>query len=253
MIVREREKDFVMIEQHHHGDVSGKLLHYWKESLWRGDKQESVFYAVHQHDCGWKSADKTPIWNDQQQAPYTFMDFPMPLKTLIYRYGIDEIARENLYAALLCSKHYTHFMEMENSEEAQDFVKKEEIRQRKWFNSLPDSDRNLFHFHFGLLKLFDNLSLFLCLNEPGKNEHPFYRNGIPLSPALHGFQQEKLDLHWMDENTLAVDEFPFEQAFTVSVEQKVVSKSDIAQKGLIESYMAAPIQEIYIQWIPFAE
>ncbi|WP_144463629.1 DUF3891 family protein [Siminovitchia fortis] len=248
MIVRERPDEFVMIEQHHHAEISGKLMCCLKEELLKGQARESVTFAVYQHDCGWKLADKQPIWNDSELAPYSFTNFPTPLKTLIYQHGIDEVAKEDAYAALLCSEHYTRFLLHDESEEAKAFVKKEKARQEQLIETLPRFDPALFGFHYGLLQLFDNLSLFICLNEPGKNENPFFRNGIPLAPALG--LNGKLNVRWINENTVQVEDFPLEKACTVTLKQKTVRKEDIIKKGLIKSCLEAPLEKFSITMTP---
>ncbi|RST77519.1 DUF3891 family protein [Siminovitchia acidinfaciens] len=190
MIVRERDKEFVMVEQHHHAQISGELMRCLKKDLMKGrEALESVTFAVYQHDCGWIPADKHPFWNDKDFAPHSFINFPTPLKALIYKAGIDEVAKEDNYSALLCSEHYTRFMIHDKSEEAKAFVKSEKGRQEYLKKSLPDFDSDLFQFHFGLLQFFDNLSLFLCLNEPGKNDILF--SGMEFHCHLHSALKRK--------------------------------------------------------------
>lgn len=249
MIVRERTEEFIMIEQHHHAEISGHMIHFWRKNRLRGQEaMESIILSAYQHDCGWKPADKQPFWNDKQLAPFAFTSFPTPLKTLIYKHGIDEVANKDKYAALLCSEHYTRFMLPDESEEAKAFVKSEKARQKKLVESLPEFDADLFEHHYSLLQLSDNLSLFICLNEPGKNEHPFFRKGIPLSPTLN--LGEKMNPQWVNENMIKIDDFPFEKPFAVTLKQKVIRKRDIAKKGLINSYKEASFQEISIKLIP---
>lgn len=249
MIVRERAKEYVMIDQHHHAEISGQLMRCWKKDLLKTQAAlKSVLFAIYQHDCGWKLADKEPLWDDGKLSPYSFTNFPIPLKTLIYQYGIDEVAKEDPYSGLLCSEHYTRFMLHDETDEAKTFVQREKERQEQLIESLPRFDPALFEFHYGLLQLFDNLSLFMCLNEPGMNEHPFFRNGIPLSPALN--QKRKMNVRWTNQKAIQIEDFPFEKAFTVTVKQKIVPKEDIFKKGLNESYKKAHLDRFSIQIIP---
>lgn len=160
MIVRERNEDFVMIEQHYHAHVSGELMRSWRKDLFKGQYAlESVTLAIYEHDCGWIPADKQPFWNDRERAPYTFTNFPAPLKMLIYQYGIDKVAKKDAYAALLCTEHYTRFLLYDESDDAGAFIKTEKERREKLIASLPEFDPDLFNFHYGLLQLCDNLSL----------------------------------------------------------------------------------------------
>ncbi|KAB7707476.1 DUF3891 family protein [Bacillus aerolatus] len=250
MIVRERENEFIMIEQDHHAQVSGSIMTHWKDSLFIGKEfRNSVQYAISMHDCGWKPFDKEPFWNDTKQKPYTFLDFPVLAKIVLYKNGIDEVEKNDPYAALLCSMYYTGFLKNEAANEAKVFVAQEKERQEKLIHSLEITDRLLLHFHCGLLQFGDHLSLYICLNEPGakkEEELPFFRDGIPLSSALHTFRQDKLQLHWRNKNTIAIEAFPFENQVAVTLKQKVIQKDTTASKGLLESYKEAPLNEMVL-------
>lgn len=254
MIVRNRMDEFVMIEQDHHARISGEIFSYWKSDYLKSEKlNQSVLYAVTKHDCGWKMIDRQPFWNDKKQAPYTFIDFPSPAKTLIYRSGIDEVERRDQYAALLCSEHYLRFKQEEQSLEAKQFVQFEKSRQQRLIEFISDFEQPLFDFHYGLLQLCDNLSLYICLNEPGakkEDEFPFFRDGIPLSNALDVFSKRKLHVRWIDDLTIGLDEFPMKQSFTINLNQKTVSKKLIVKQGLIQSYLETPFKTIEIRVAP---
>ncbi|MUK89351.1 DUF3891 family protein [Ornithinibacillus sp. L9] len=251
MIVRERKDDFIMIEQHNHAQISGDIMSNWQDSLYIGESlRKSVDYAIYMHDYGWKEFDKQPFWNDQTQTPYTFSDFPTYPKIVLYKHGINEVEKEDPYAALLCSEHYTRFLLNHTSVEAQTFIREEKTRQKAIWDHIKNIDNRLFNFHYGLLQLGDNLSLYLCLNEPctiKENEHPFFSKGIPLASALIGFQQPTLDIKWKDQDTIQIHEFPFKHPFLVTIKQKTVSKEAIHQKGLIEAYEYTPFEEVSIK------
>ncbi|PAV28272.1 hypothetical protein CIL05_18060 [Virgibacillus profundi] len=254
MIVRERSDDFVLIEQDNHAIVSGDIMSKWKSSLFKGqDFRKSVEYAIYKHDCGWHPFDKQPFWNDESQAPYTFVDFPTLPKIVLYKNGIDEVEKVDAYAALLCSEHYKRFLLNNTSTEAQSFVKAEELRQKRIFDSFKMLHKRLFNHHYSLIQLGDNLSLYICLNEPGvtkENEHRFFKNGIPLSSSLNGFNQQKVELHWMDTKTIAMSEFPFENEVHITLKQKTVAKKLITNKGLLKGYEQTPYEEITVRLIP---
>ncbi|MFD1037767.1 DUF3891 family protein [Virgibacillus byunsanensis] len=254
MIIREGSNGFVMIEQDYHAHISGEIITNWKDSLFHEPNlRGSVEYAIFNHDYGWKLIDKQPFWNDQKQAPYSFIDFPTPPKTVFYKHGIDEIEKVDPYAGLLCSRHYTRFLIDDTSPEAEAFVQKEEKRQRNLKHSLPAFDKALFDFHYGLLQFCDNLSLYICLNEPGtsnKEEHPFFKDGLPVPASLDICNQDKLHLRWKDKNTIQMSDFPFDGPVYTSLKQKVVSKGAISANGVIESYQEMPFVEIDISLEP---
>lgn len=253
MIVKELPNEFIMIEQDNHAQMSGEMITKWKDELFRGQEfKTSVEYAIFNHDFGWKGFDKQPMWNGQRQAPYTFIDFPAPLKLELYKQGIDAVAQNDFYAALLCSEHYTRFLLKDGSEDAKSFVKQERVRQHRIIETLPDFDKQLFDFHYGLLQLCDNLSLYMCLNEPNlteENEHPFFRSGVPIAPALTIFKKSKMMPSWFEANTIEITEFPFDGPFTITMKQKTILKKTIMDQGLAEAYQATPFKQINIRLI----
>ena len=242
MIVREHDNSFIMIEQDNHAYVSGEIMKHWKASLFKGKNfKRSVDYAIYTHDIGWAPFDKQPFWNDKDKAPYTFVTFPPLPKITLYKNGIDKAEQHNSYAGLLCSEHYKRFLVNNTSEEAQDFIQQEELRQQKIIDSTPGFQKEWFDFHYALVQLGDNISLYICLNDPGtakKDEHNFFKKGIPLAKALD--LSEKMHLLWENDNTINIDPFPFDKPITFHLKQKEISKKDIAQYGLMEVYKNTP-------------
>ncbi|WP_164670773.1 DUF3891 family protein [Virgibacillus doumboii] len=251
MIVRENEHDFVMIEQNYHAQISGKMATGLKDSLFSGKAfKKSVLYAIENHDYAWKLIDKEPFWNDQKQAPYTFVDFPNTPKTIFYKHGIDEVEKNDAYAGLLCSEHYSRFLSDNTSKEATAFVQQEKERRQRIIQSMDDFAEHLFDFHYGLLQFFDSLALYVCLNEPGiskENEHPFFRGGIPVSPSLTFFNDNKVPIYWKDDKTVIMNEFPFYHPLEIMIKQKRVSKDTISSQGLIGSYLRAVPEHVNIR------
>src|SRR5690625_4939597 len=100
MIIRENDHSFIMIEQHHHAEISGYLFQQLSERFLLS-KYHSLHYAIVNHDCGWIPFDDMPIWNDVKNQPYSFIDFPISFKTVLYRHGINQVQENDPYAALL--------------------------------------------------------------------------------------------------------------------------------------------------------
>ncbi|MFC2947455.1 DUF3891 family protein [Virgibacillus sediminis] len=252
MIVREHDSEFVLVEQHHHAELSGEIMEKWKG--FRGKEwKESVLYAIQQHDLGWKEFDKQPFWNDAKHEPFTFTDFPIHPKIVLYTLGIDEVEKRDPYAALLCSEHYKRFLAAESGKEAERFVQQEEARQQRIIESLSNYNKRLFKFHYGLVQLGDNFSLYVCINDPGvkkQDEHPFFKQGIPLPFKLEGFSKDVIDIKWLDQQTVAIENFPFEEPLEVTVEQKRVQKKDIQDKGLIACYEEAETEKVHVRLVP---
>ncbi|GGJ88688.1 hypothetical protein GCM10007063_09010 [Lentibacillus kapialis] len=251
MIVRERQNEYIMIEQDHHARISGQLAANLKDSffieeIWK----QSVLYAIENHDYAWRMIDKQPFWNDQKQEPFMFTDIPNPVKTVFYKHGIDEVEKHDSYAALLCSEHYTRFLIDDPKDESQLFVQNERDRQQKIIHRIENYDKDIFGVHYSLLQFFDSLSLYLCLNEPGsakKDEHPFFKDGIPVPQHLTFFHKNKVGIYWKDNGTVEMDVFPFGSPIDVTIRQKAVPKKAIAENGLISSYELADVNSASIQ------
>lgn len=251
MIVREHQNTYIMIEQHHHAQVSGNMAANLKDSFFLEAKwKPSVLYAIDNHDVAWKMIDKQPFWNDQKQKPYMFTDFPNPSKTVFYKHGIDEVAKHDTYAALLCSEHYTRFLQDDPEEASRAFIQHERKRQQQIVQRLEDYDSERFDVHYGLLQFFDSLSLYMCLNEPGvvkEDEHPFFKDGIPVPQSLTFFHTNNVDIYWKDEQTVVMDVFPFNHPIDITIRQKSVPKKAIAENGLIKSYEQADLETVSFQ------
>lgn len=250
MIVRERANDIVMITQHDHARISGKLASYWKDDLFKGQPERaSVELAINEHDRAWISVDSKPFWNDKSKLPYSFTDLPNEPKLVLYKHGLDEVEEMNAYAGLLCSQHYTHFTKGDSSKASARFVENEEIRQNR-IRRVVNVDEASFPFHFDLLKFCDNLSLYMCLNEPGTskdNEHYFFENGLPVPSTFSFFRGNKLDIRFWDSQTITMSEFPFNETLVIQLPQKVVNKEQISKEGIIAAYEQAPVETIEIK------
>src|SRR5699024_7108306 len=187
MIVRETDQHFICIEQNHHAHVAKQIISQWKSYFLAEDPlAEDVLYAVEQHDVGWHFFDKQPIWNDNKNHPYTFIDLPVLLKTVLYTNGVDIVERRNPYAAALCSAHYTKFLQKYEIKEVQQYIEKEELRRKNILQAYPEVDEATFAKHLALVQLADNISLYICLHEAGENllKHRYFKNGIYIPDVL---------------------------------------------------------------------
>ncbi len=75
-----------------------------------------------------------------------------------------------------------------------------------------------------LLKLCDDLSLFLCLNEPGQNDHPWYRDGFRGEVSFCN-RSGKRGIE------LRIDPSPFRCSFEVTIPYQVVAGTSVSGAG----------------------
>ena len=215
MIVRERPDSYVLIKQHDHGLISGEFARHWAEEP---RPLEPTLYAIANHDIGWQALDASVRWNEESGKPYSFTDYPTGPKLQASREGLDFLESRNPYAACLCSMHYAAFISDSEDETAVRIVEGEVRRRRKIKSKMTEEELGNLEHNFRLLQLCDNLSLFVCLNEPGRNDHPWYKNGFE-------FEGAKFEPVWEDHRTLRLDPNPFSKPFDLFVPYALVEKN----------------------------
>jgi hypothetical protein len=204
----------VLVEQHEHGLVSGEFARHWAEEI---RSREAALYAIANHDVAWRELDATVSWNDETGRPYSFVDYPAEAKLRAYANGLDLIQSRSPYAAYLCSMHYGSFVRGAQHEPEVSFGESEAERRRGIEAALSDEEIEGLEYNFRLLQLCDDLSLFVCLNEPGRDDDPWYRDGF-------GFMGVRFGPVWEDERTLRLDPNPFSEAFAIEVPYWVVGR-----------------------------
>lgn len=175
MIVRQRGNHFILTDQHQHGLMSGVFAENLEQTIrpW-----EETLYAISYHDVGWVKLDKQILWNEEKNQPYSFMDYPLVSKLEAYAEGISQLEANSIYAGYLCSKQCTHFLDKSDGPIVEQFLEKEQIRRQRMRKYLSQEEKQYLLDNFRLLRFCDDLSLSLCLNEPGEQTHPWYQNGI---------------------------------------------------------------------------
>ncbi|NKE06625.1 DUF3891 family protein [Mesobacillus selenatarsenatis] len=242
MIIHEREKDFIMVAQHDHALVSREAAKSWRDDYFSGiEKKDSVVLAVREHDRCWIEPDEEPLWNEHTQQPYSFMDYPGSPKLAYYKEGIDEVIQMDPYAGLLCSLHYGSFLEDATSTIGKNFWVAEKQRQQELQKELGIANDKVLSFHLNLLKFCDNLSLYICLNEPGtpkEQEHYFYKKGFPQKFSF--MNDQTIHAVWLDKETVSLSHSPFSKKLNVTLPYKAVEKDQIEEIGLVSAYRSSP-------------
>ena len=214
MIVRERPDSLVLIRQHDHGRISGEFARHWKAEI---EPASPTLYAITEHDVGWQELDDEVRFNPETEAPYSFIDYPLEAKLRAYRHGLDRIEAEEPYAGYLCSLHYSSFVRDSEEPAAVAFREEEAGRRSRIEELLPDEWLANAEYNFRLLQLCDDLSLFVCLNEPGENTFPWYRDGFE-------FRGERLMPVWQDRRTLSLTPNPFSGPFDLAISHRLIRK-----------------------------
>lgn len=241
MIILDRKQSYFMVTQNDHAQIAGVIARNCKKEYFFDDiRTQEVLLAIQEHDRGWIELDSSPIWNDKTEKPYSFIDYPLALKIPFYKKGLDEVEKMSKYAALLCSLHYSSFIQDSSEPSVREFWYVEKQRQDQLSKELQlagnkDKQETLMY-HLDLLKFCDYLSLFICLNEPGFNKgiHPFFRNGFPqLFPFV---TDEPIVAHWETQETVSLSFSPLKSEIVVELPYRVVMKDQIEEYGVLQAY-----------------
>lgn len=248
LVIYEREHDWVMIPQHYHGLLSGDISRHWNPAYIGGtERWNEVIFAIDQHDRAWIDLDETPFWNDKVKRPYSFIDFPLVPKLTFYKKGIDEVEQQSRYAGLLCSLHYHSFLVGAKEPAAIEFAKQEKSRQHRLMEQLnlfESHKEDLLKSHFLIVQFCDDLSLYLCMQEPGTpkaDEFSWFKDGFSeLFPFTDG---QKIVAEWVDSKQVSLTPFPLVSPTVISVKIKEVKKANIQQWGIAKAYKDAEWKE----------
>jgi Protein of unknown function (DUF3891) len=206
---------FFVFEQHDHALVSGAMARRWTPPP---TPFESTVFAVENHDVAWRELDREVLWDDERTRPVSFIEYPSAPKVRAYAGGIDVVEARDPYAAYLCSMHYATVVAGSKHPDEQDFARHERERQERLRLGFSREESENLERNLRLLKVCDGLSLFLCLNEPGRTGRLFppYEGGFHLDGAVYR-------PGWEGRNALVLDPSPFGGDFEVAIPYRVIA------------------------------
>ena len=216
MVIREVSDGFVAIGQHDHGLVAGEIARRWGGEV---RPSPSTVYGVAQHDLGWQELDGSVLWNEETGRPHDFLDYPAEPKVRAFGAALDLLEERDPYAACLCSMHYATLMQGSEKEPEVRFREAELRRQQRLKGHIDDESVEALDRDLQFLKLCDGLSLFLCLNEPGREAS----NPAPYPDGLV-FDGREYVPEWIDERALRVRPDPFTGPFEVELPYRVIGR-----------------------------
>lgn len=248
MIVLEREKSYVMFTQDDHAQVSKQIAkHCRDEFYYHSNYMEEVILAIQEHDRGWIVPDKSPLWNDTLEEPFSFIDYPTDLKISFYEKGLNEVEEMSKYACLLCSLHYSSFVQDAEEPAVKEFWNIEKRRQDRLLRDLAitgnEEKKETLMYHLDLLKFSDFLSLFICLHEPGNNskKHPFFQNGFPQMFLF--VTGEPIIASWENEEIISLSFSPLKSELVVKLPYREVMKEQIQRDGFLQAFRDTPVSK----------
>lgn len=239
MLVQHRpEGRLRLFRQHHHALVAGEL-----SAAWIGIGREpaplsfELILATALHDLSWGPLDDPPRLNPSTGRPLAFHELPAHEKTRAYREGLDRVGRIHPYAALLGSFHYAAFPDVAEEEA---FQEAEERRRRRLSRvlALEPEDEGRVQRELEFLRLFDALSIFLCLTPPSADAEgqPAWVEGSRHARTPDG---RTIHLTWMDDTVVHVDPFPFRDTLELRLPYRELGVGFGSQKELEAAWSAA--------------
>src|SRR5688500_16293327 len=105
MIRHRLGEDFILITQHDHAQLSGRLAEHVGNALFAPPTpyQETVD-GIALHDCGWPLHDDRPTLNAQGQ-PLHVLESPMSVAVKVWTESVRGATEKSPYAGLLVSLH----------------------------------------------------------------------------------------------------------------------------------------------------
>ena len=252
MLVQELGDRLRLIRQQDHAQLSGALAHAWRDR--EGEPLPyRVVWATGVHDAAWIRLDGRPILDPASGRPHDFHRLPLDRKLGPYRRGIERVAELDPYAGLQVSRHYCSFLHEGGraGEEVEAFLEDQRGRQTELRRRLPARlrgdallDRELAH-----LKLFDTLSLYLCLTGPGVGPSTRPEWLVPRD-ELETPSGRSVGLSWRSEDELVLDPAPVRSELRLRIPYRELPASHGSQEELEESWRAADMQHREVRVLP---
>jgi hypothetical protein len=237
-----------LLRQHDHALLSGQLA-----MSWVGFERApsplpfNLVLATALHDASWLELDHRPVLDDEAGRPHSFHTHPLEPKLEAYRHGLDRLENLSRHATLLASMHYAAFLD---SSEAPEFVREEATRRQRLAEELGlcEEDDEQLSRELAYLRLFDNLSIFLCLTPPGSDDRrrPEWIDNLrhlrsPDGPLLH--------LTWLGEDLVHVDPFPFRDAVPIQLPYRELARQDFDTQEELDGAWADARESSWSAWL----
>lgn len=218
MLVQARADRIRLIRQHDHALAAGALARRWQggEGV-RAGPPFRVVLATALHDLAWRELDAEPRFDPDRGLPFSFDDFPLEEKLAAWSAGLGRLEEISPWAGLLGSLHYASFLD---DGRAAPFLEAEAERRDRLLARLEARHRPPAGGEGGAgrgrplreraaedlawLKLFDALSIRLCLAPPGVPDGalpPWMDRHRPLATPGGG----RLETRWEGESRVRVD------------------------------------------------
>jgi Protein of unknown function (DUF3891) len=234
MLVRDAGDAWQIVLQTDHGRLAGDFARAWGEEI---DHRRSLELVADRHDDGWFVWEQAPGL-DSEGRPYQYTDLQVTSHIAFYRAAITAISEQDPFAGLIVSMHGAGIyrsryglqpsLKMKLAGEAQqlveDFVAGEEATYAERAAALGVSEDERWH-AYKLLQVWDQLSLYACLNDLAAESSEGPYSSIPSAPL--GGEEVTLTLRGLGGNRVTVDPYPFAASrLELTLPRRLVAKRD---------------------------
>jgi len=207
VIVRDLGDRWQVVLQINHADLSGDFARAWAE---QGGRHDSLTLAAARHDDGWAVWERSPLV-DEGGKPINFFDVSVLSHLAFYRACIAAVTEEDPYAGLLISMHGAGIYRQRygldpalpllteasaHKPVVDSFVAEQESGYGERIAAIGAAEEERWH-DFGLLELYDRLSLYFCMKDLEAGE----------AAELQGYRLEPVS-PWR----VRMDPFPFAES-----------------------------------------
>ncbi|MPZ68463.1 MAG: DUF3891 family protein [Actinobacteria bacterium] len=271
MIISKTDGRLILVQQVDHAVLAADLASRWgNKEFTTPEPFESVRLAAEKHDAGWVSPDRVPLFDAEAGKPLSFLEIDLRKHAAFYGAGVSEVESIDIYAAILCSMHWTGLyrgrwgtafgmLQKNLDDEKKAFLSNVVREQEKRWIELkdrlwePSDSRRLFEnniwINYELLQAWDVLSLFICM----QLDDGFDRSRV-ISPVPTGRGQDTVELKVVllaATNVFEFDPFPFSGEIEVSVEAREIEDRIYAGLADIqEALRDAPVRTINAVLVP---
>lgn len=234
MLRRDDGADWLVMTQPEHAALSGRLAQAWAKIP--APRAETLL-AVFEHDNGHAQSDADGHWNPRTGDVQDFRSAPEGTQAEIARRGVERLAMESPYAALLVAIHFGQH------------VAKERLLARLRADPARAADVATERVNAGyqLLQACDALSLAVCLGigrfDSSKETPAFRPEGQPLL---------NLAFHHRGDGTVALDPWPFASArVNARITARVVpARRYQSADALATVFHNATLRDITVDFVP---
>ncbi len=240
MLVQELGDRLRLIRQQDHAQLSGALAHVWRDPAGEPLPYRLV-WTTGVHDAAWIDLDRSPILNPESGRPHDFRRLPLARKLGPYRRGVARVAALDPYASLQVSRHYSSFLDADSGDaEVEAFLDTERERRAELVQRLPGRLREqpLLERELAYLKLFDTLSLYLCLTGPGVATETRPEWLVP-DDEVETPEGRRVELSWRSEDKLVLDPAPLRPDVELRVPYRQLPAEFRSQEELEASWREA--------------